>query len=335
MSAGGWDGDRTSILPNYHLSKERAQQAKLGMQDADIVVTHRPNDDQHYKIGQYIKKLGKKLVYDNDDTYKHFVGLEQHLNKKLEYVDKWTDECIKMADLVTCSTEFLANEYRKLNPNVVVLPNCVDPLDWPDTPQRNTDGKVRIGIVGSVSMNNDFTHIKDVLDKLCKRDDVTVVLFGLPAKTNAKVLRMYKDDYAYWDKMNVEWQPFVEIHDYIQTLDNLKLDLMLIPRHDDYFNRCKSNLKFLEASMLEIPVIAQGFEDGKSPYQVDPEDSEHMMIIETGSKPEEWESLIEYMILNPRIRQEYGQKAKDYVLDKYDINKNIHKWEQAYQNLLS
>lgn len=335
MVGGGWDGDRTSLLSDYRPSPERAHQAQLGMMNADIVVAHRPNDDQHFKILSMLKASGKKIVYDNDDTYKHFVGLEQHLEKRLEYVDKWTDECIKLADLVTCSTEYLADEYRKLNPNVVVLPNCVDPMDWPETPQRNTNGKVRIGIVGSVATNQDFEPIKDLLPKLCERDDVEVVLFGLPPKTNAKVMRLYKNEYSFWDKLKVEWQPFVEIDQYIETLDNLRLDLMLIPRHDDYFNRCKSNLKFLEASMLEIPVIAQGFPDCKSPYQVDSMDAAHMLIMQT---PEDWEKQVMAYLDNPKVREkiaQYGKEAKQYVLSKYDINKRIGEWEKCYQSLLS
>jgi glycosyltransferase involved in cell wall biosynthesis len=329
MVAGGWDGDRTSLLKNYRAPNTMATHALDGMRAADIVVFHRANDDRAYNVALELKKLGKKIVYDNDDTYKHFTGLEQHLLKRLEYVDEWTDKFIKIADLVTCSTEFLAEEYRKLNKNVVVLPNCVDPSDWPE-PQKNTNGKVRIGIVGSVATNQDFEPIKDLLPKLCARDDVEVVLFGLPAKVNPKVTRLYKNEYAFWDNLKVEWQPFVSIKDYIETLDNLKLDLMLIPRSDDYFNSCKSNLKFLEASMLNIAVIAQAFPSGKSPYQ-DPDDAKHMVLVSDNLK---WEEEIEKLIQNPAQRVEQGEKAKEYVLSRYDINENIWRWEQAYGELL-
>ena len=53
---------------------------------------------------------------------------EERLKNGLKTINETIDLFIKEADLVTCSTEFLANEYRKLNPNVVVLPNCVDPF---------------------------------------------------------------------------------------------------------------------------------------------------------------------------------------------------------------
>lgn len=331
MAAGGWDGDRTSVLKNFRTPQAMSISALAGMENADIIVFHRPNDDRAFNVALELRKKGKKIVYDNDDTYKHFVGLEQHLTKRLEYVDKWTDEFIKIADLVTCSTEFLAEEYRQLNKNVVVLPNCVDPLDWPTEPQRNTNGKVRIGLVGSVATNQDFDALRDILPKLCAREDAEVVMFGLPAKTNAKVERLYKQEYAFWDNLKVEWHPFVNIGEYIEKLDSLKLDLMLIPRNDDYFNRCKSNLKFLEASMLEIPVIAQGFSDGKSPYQGE-EDRKHMMVM---NGHEDWADVIEACVKNKEVLRERGQKAKQYVLEKYDINKQITKWETAYQSLLS
>lgn len=330
MAAGGWDGDRTSILKNSRSATAMAQHAHEAMLASDIIVFHRPNDDRAFKVAFELKKLGKKIVYDNDDTYKNFTGLEQHLVKPLEYVDKWTDEFIKHADLVTCSTEFLAEEYRKLNKNVVVLPNCVDPMDWPDEPQRNTNGKVRIGLVGSVTCNQDFEPIKDLLPKLCERDDVEIVMFGLPAKTNSKVMRMYKNEYAFWDKLKIEWHPFVNVSDYIEKLDSLKLDLMLIPRHWDYFNSCKSNLKFLEASMLKIPVIAQAFPDGKSPYQ-DTDDAKHMILVEDNSK---WEEETKKLIKDAGLRKQMGERAREYVLNRYDINKNIWRWEEAYQGLL-
>lgn len=332
MAAGGWDGDRTSTIRNYRAPNMMAAKALDGMKAADIIVFHRANDDRAYNVALELKRLGKKIVYDNDDTYKNFTKLEQHLTKRLEYVDEWTDKFIKIADLVTCSTEFLAEEYRQLNKNVVVLPNCIDPSDWPTQPQKNENGKVRIGIVGSVASNDDFKPLKDILPKLCARDDVEIVLFGLPAKTNPKVTRLYKKEFAFWDKLKVEWQPFVLVQDYIETLDNLKLDLMLIPRHDDYFNRCKSNLKFLEASMLEIPVIAQGFEDGLSPYQVNPDDTKYMEVVTDNSK---WEETIEKYIQNKKLRQQTGEAAKQYVLENYDINKNIYLWENVYQSLLS
>lgn len=328
MVAGGWDGDRHSL----YQPQVKATTARDAMMQSDIIVAHRPNDEIHFEIAQNLQKLGKKVVFENDDTFKDPED-KMILGDRLEYVSGWLDKFLGIADMATCTTEYLAKEYRELNKNVVVLPNCVDPDDWTDEPQKNESDKVRIGLVGSVALNDDYHDFRTILQELDKRNDVTVVLFSLPPKGNERTDEIYKDDFAFWDNLkNVEWQPFVYMKDYIDTLDNLKLDIMAIPRKDDYFNRCKSNLKFLEASMLEIPTVAQGFPDGMSPYEVDPDDAKHMIIVKDNSK---WMEELDKLISNAKLRKEMGLTAKQYVVDKYDIYHNIWRWEEAYAKLLS
>lgn len=326
MQAAGWDGDMSSLRePHYN-----AEQMAHACINADVVVFHRPNDDRCLEIAQKLREQGKKIVMDSDDTYKDVDGHKfQYL---LNRVDNYLDKFAEFADLVTCSTEFLAKEYRELNKNVVVLPNCVDPDMWPE-PLRNEGEKVRIGIVGSTAYESDLEEFKPVLEALNKRSDVRLVLFGLPPKNEqtVKVIQpVHKKDYAFWESLNVEWQPLVKMKDYFETLNELRLDLMLIPRQDRYFNRCKSNLKFLEASMLEIPVIAQGFETGDSPYQQNIEDTKYMTVV---TNPKNWMREIETLIEMKDIRKNMGKNAREYVIENYSIEKHINQWENAYEFL--
>ncbi len=325
MIAGGWDGDKSS-LREPHFTAESMAQACL---DADVVVFHRPNDDRCLEIARLLREQGKKIVMDSDDTYKDVDGhkFEYLLNR----IDGYLDEFGRQADLITCSTEFLAKEYRELNKNVVVLPNYVDPDIWPE-PERNEGEKVRIGIVGSPAYESDLNGFRDVLLALNDKSDVQLVLFGLPPKNEAtaKIVQpVHKQDYAFWESLNIEWQPLVSMADYFETLNDLKLDLMLIPRADRYFNRCKSNLKFLEASMLEIPVIAQGFKTNDSPYQ-GIEDSKYMTIITDNNK---WLEEIDFLIQDKELRREIGKRAREYVIENYSIDDHINKWIKAYAEL--
>lgn len=333
MREGGWDGDKTSLRTEKMSNEVRAQ----AVLDADVVVFHRPNDDRALKVAEMLRKQGKKVVMDNDDTYKGFDKSKLgRLADKFGQVEAGIDIFGKFADLVTCSTEFLRQEYLKLNSNVVVLPNCVDPDDWPEEDEilKNEGEKIRIGLVGSVGLHTDVAGFTHVLDALLKKENVQLVVFALPANTpeSRDVHNYYKPELDFWKSYQVEWQPFVPIQDYIETLNNLRLDMLLIPRSDDYFNRCKSNIKFLEASMLEIPVIAQGFTTNDSPYQADPEDSKHMKVIVDNSK---WMEEIEALLANKELRLEMGKKARAYVLSKYQIKDNIYKWQEAYDSLYS
>jgi len=328
LQANGWDGDQTSIIPHVKTAENKAQAAI----NADIIVFHRPESPDKLELARKLKSLGKKIVFDNDDTYKDdkVVKLNAYMSEErvkcgLEKINEVVDTFIKEADLVTASTEFLADEYRKLNPNVEVLPNCIDPFMF-DEPLRNEGDKVRIGITGSVGLSADLDLLFPIFKHYDKDPRVQLVFFSLNKEPSKMIREIYVDEYKTLDKLNVEWHPLVDMVDYYETLNNLKLDIQIIPRADNYFNRCKSNIKFLESSMFEIPVIASSFPDGKSPYQ-NPSDSKYMLL---AKDTDEFISHIETLIHSKQVRREMGRKARYYVEKNYDINKKGHLWEDAY-----
>ena len=303
---------------------------------ADVIVFQRPMQKEMLEAAKLLKQKGKVIIYDNDDTYTANSGvpkqmssiLEEQIDKKLESIDATLKEFVSIADVVTTTTEFLADEYRPLNPNTVVLPNMVDPDDW-SKPKRNEGDKIRIGLVGSVVNNQDYTPIKNILKELSEREDVQLVILGLPPKIKATeyVQQFYKTEYEFWQSHNIEWQPFVPHEDYNDTLNNLALDIMLIPRADNYFNRCKSNVKFLEAAMCQIPVIAQSFPDGKSPYEANPKDKDYLLL---ANSEDEWREQIE-KLMDKQTRRELGEKAYEYVTKDYNIKDKAHLWKEVYQ----
>lgn len=334
LVANGWDGDNTSLIQGRKTPENKTAAAR----NAQVVVFHRPETNQKVELALLLKKEGKKIVFDNDDTYKDHtaVKLNDYFDKErtergLAMVNKAADAFAIEADLVTCTTEWLADEYRKLNKNVVVLPNCVDP-DYYDEPLRNETDIVRIGVTGSITSSTDLDVVAPIIKHYENDPRVKIVWFGLPPnrKENPIVEKIYRDEYAFLDSVNVEWHPTVNADVYYDKLNSLKLDFMVIPRADNYFNRAKSNLKFLEASMFEIPCIAQGFEDGKSPYQVNPEDQKHLVLVTDNTQ---WIPEIEKLIENKELRRQMGKDAHDYVLANYNIEDKAHLWEEAYQKM--
>lgn len=333
LQALGYDGDRTTFLAYRMTPENKAKAAKA----SEIVVFHRPQRESKLELAKLLKKNGKKIVFDNDDTLKDTGGFkfnefidEERMKKGLKKLNEHTDEFIALADLVTCSTEFLATEYRKINPNVIVLPNCIDPFYF-DEPLRNETDIVRIGITGSVGITSDIDNLKPILEHYRGDKRVKFVLFSLPPAQDDKLAReLYVDEYNFWDGFDIEWQPFVPAEEYYDVLNKLKLDFVIIPRADNYFNRCKSNLKFLENSMLEIPSICQSFPTGDSPYQQNPADKDYLLL--AGETPE-WIEQMEKLINNKELRRELGKKARKYVEDNYSIEKNAHRWADAYKTI--
>lgn len=334
------------MLPTFHngfLSNKQSlkgntespQQMQANLMDADVVVFHRPETKEYLKLIDVLKADGKKVVIDNDDTFilddvhplANFTADAQTID--VEARSKSMDEALSKADLVTASTDFLAEEYKKLNDNVLTLPNCVDEMEW-DEPLRNEGDKVRIGLVGSVSFQYDYHHVRNVIRELGDRNDVELVLFGLGdaahRKKNPTVTRAFQPEYDFWDSVQKEQIPWCPIYDYHETLRQAKLDLLMIPRKENYFNKCKSNVKFLEAAMCEVPVVAQSFEDG--PYEKITED---MGILIKDDK--DWIRELDRLIKNKDLRRSMGKKAREHVINNYNIEDHAHKWADAYMKL--
>lgn len=335
LMENGWDGDVTSFIDTEEKTPE---QKKDGVMNADIVVFHRPEHPDKLKLARYLKQLGKKIVFDNDDTYKdnEQVKLNKYMNKErvdrgLKAINGVIDTFIKESDLVTASTEFLAEEYRQLHDNVITLSNCVDPFLF-DEPLRNEGEKVRIGITGSVGVTSDLDILKPIIEHYQDDPRVQIVFFSLhqPSEQTKLIREIYVGEYEIFNSFrNIEWQPMVYASEYYDTLNSLKLDIQIIPRVDTYFNKCKSNIKFLESSMFEIPVVAQGFADGKSPYQG--KDEPYLLI---ANNTQEFITQIEKLIADKELRRDMGRKAREYVEREYSIENNAHKWEEAYNTIL-
>ena len=329
----GWSGNYRGLKKELKPINQIMNEASL----ADIIVFHRADTVEHHKVAIALKEMGKKIVFDNDDTFKidkthAFYNLDDAgFKQNVIYKNNLINNFIRNADLVTASTEYLAREYREINPNVIVLPNCVNKDDW-DKPLRNTGKKIRIGVVGSTAYYHDFDIIKPVLEKLDKRDDVQLVMFGLPNDNlrdkNPLANKVHKREFGFWDKLkNLEHVGWCEMVDYFTTLNELRLDILLIPRRESEFNKAKSNVKFLEASMLEIPCIVSSFKNG--PYE---KDKEALIYIKDNTE-QSWLKAINKLVDNKTLRRELGKKARKYVLKNYNIKTKAHLWRDAYKKL--
>lgn len=333
LLVNGWSG-------NYPGLKQELKDIKLQqeeMQKADVIVFHRADNPEYHKIARLLKSMGKKIVFDNDDTFQvdkthAFFNLdEKGFKQNMKWKNNAVYNFILNSDLVTASTEFLAEEYRKYNDNVIVLPNCVNPDDW-DTPLRNETDIVRIGIVGSSAYYHDFDIIKDFIKELDDNKKIQLVLFGLFAgkdkEKNPKITAVHHREYAFWDTLeNIEHVGWCEMVDYFTVLNELRLDMMIIPRRESYFNKAKSNIKFLEAAMCEIPVITNYFKG--CPYENDIDGKNGVFVY----KQEDWLKEIYRLVDDKKLRREMGKTAYQYALRNYDINKYGYLWKDAYENL--
>ena len=138
------------------------------------------NFDIHKKIYDYLKPKGTIFVMDIDDYWKlgtfHPMGLLNQKNKTNERVV----ENLRTADYVTTTTEIFANEIRKHNKNVCVIPNAIDPEEEQFIPKPTSSNRLRFGIICGSSHEHDINLLKGLTNSLGKEylDKCQFVLCG-------------------------------------------------------------------------------------------------------------------------------------------------------------
>jgi glycosyltransferase involved in cell wall biosynthesis len=124
-----------------------------------IVHVHRnigSNYDNTPAIIRNLKSMGIVVIVDIDDYWLptkehpiHQIIVQQKINEKIV-------ANLKEADYVTTTTEIFANEISKLNKNVVVFPNAINPKE-PQFNQPTVESeRVRVGWLGGSSHLHDL-----------------------------------------------------------------------------------------------------------------------------------------------------------------------------------
>jgi glycosyltransferase involved in cell wall biosynthesis len=142
-----------------------------------IVHVHR-NIGQSYEntpnLVKFLKSLGIVVIIDLDDywlpTVEHPI---HHLIVQHKIHEKIVAN-LKEASFVTTTTKVFADEIKKLNKNVVVFPNAIDPTEGQFKQPTIESEKIRVGWLGGSSHLHDLMLLdgfvqkngKDINDKL-------------------------------------------------------------------------------------------------------------------------------------------------------------------------
>jgi len=118
-----------------------------------------------------LQSLGIIVIADIDDYWLptkehpiHQLIIENKIHTKIV-------ENLKAADYVTTTTELFANEIRKFNKNVLVLPNAIDPKEPQFNEPTLPSDKIRVGWLGGSSHLHDLKLLDGMVSKLTPIQD--------------------------------------------------------------------------------------------------------------------------------------------------------------------
>lgn len=261
----------------------------------DIIYTTKPLSGYHIALCQTLQHMGKiKWVLDIDDNF-----LEVNRDnpghgafKKDGTGDNryFCEYALKHCDMVTTSTENLKGIFSQYNRNVYVNPNSIDFRFWKFDNAWGKDNKIRIGWAGASGHKFDLQILSSVAQDLKKKyPNIEFISFG-------------GEDLDYFDK-HFGW---TELKEYPEKLASLGFDIGIAPLRDNYYNRGKSNLRWLEYSALKIPTVASN---------VLPFRETNAMLCTTS---DDWYDALDVLIKDEKIRHSLGDEAYKIVYKKFN-----------------
>lgn len=228
-------------------------------------------------------------------------------------------EVMGMADMVTVTTDILAEAFRPYSKNVVVLPNCIDNTVWkklPLLPRKD----VRMGWFGGSSHYEDLVILQDILPKVMEKNPhLKMVVMG------AKFDAVFKDV----DPKRIEYHGWVETPAYPYKAAILDLDFAVIPLRESRFNACKSAIKWIEMASLGVPAVTSYV----SPYKEVATEGNGMWI--EANDPRGWIEGIEYMANDAKLRSQIAAEAMKTVMENFEIHSKVGMWSDAYKGVIN
>lgn len=282
--------------------------------DYKVIVVQQPKGRGWLKLIRELQDHGIKVIFEVDD-YLHAIrktaghDFQSHFGKK----DIAALELnMRVCDGVICSTEYIARRYRKFNPNVWVCENGLDMGRYRLTrPPRPT---VTIGWAGATGhATSVMPWVKAVGNVMLTRPQTCFVTIGQNFADSLEGVFPGRT-------ISIPWT-MVETYPAAMTL----MDIALAPAGKGNFFRGKSDLRFVEAGALGIPIVA------------DPDVYPHINHGVNGfhaSTPQEAGELVRELVDDDAMRVRVGEAARTYVAENRDMTIACRQWESAFRRLL-
>lgn len=264
---------------------------------ADFVVLQYISSPEGLSLAEAIKDV-KPCYMEVDDYFSQvpYYSISYDFNKPGDSGDFWSLRQMMISTGVITTTQYLADRYKEYNDNIHVIPNCIDFDVW-DSYKSHSNENIRIGWIGGATHDGDLRIVKEVLyDLLIEYKNIEVYIVTHPAPNWKKVDRM---------NLMTKW---VTIDKYPEHVKNLSFDIGLSPLRDNYFNRAKSNLRYLEYSACKCPTVASNVEPFKTNYAG--------MIAEDEM---DWFDQLSLLIKDQDLRLKKGFKAYFDVKEKFNL----------------
>ncbi len=263
------------------------------------------------------RRLGLVLGYDIDDpifdaaTYRANRNLETLSEAEREQLLDSAElhlEVMRQCEHLFVSTRGMADRVKaQLGVEPAIWPNAVDAetaqlgARFSDRPPAAAEETVVAYMSGSRAHDRDFELLAPVLAELLEQQPTLVLmLVGYVQVPNS--LAPYSE--------RLRLIPFGNYHEYFAALS--RAQVVVVPLLIDAFNECKSAIRFYEASLLGIPVVASRV--GQFSEVI-----EHGVNGYLAADLAEWRDCLAALLADAGLRHRMGDAAQATVAAKHTV----------------
>lgn len=315
--------------PNLSKHLETTFSPRLPANNADIVIVDRLwrpdiSPSLAYGLVDDIRSLRSRMIYTLDDNILDLAQerrdwpQERHLQALRIF--------LQAADEVWVPTHALKERLSDLSQSVLVIPNALDerllcyrgPLI---SKSLFNNQPVIIGMMGTRTHDQDLLMIAPALHELwwrypgkfeleiigvTEKENTLEMLSGLPVRLhNPPPEEQEYPLFQLWFSSSINW------------------DIALAPLTDTPFNRCKSDIKFLDYSAIG----AAGIYSLMPPYRSTIEQRVTGLLVE--NQTEAWIDALEEYLNDEHLRLNISLNARQYLHTERILAGSIDKWFEA------
>ncbi len=300
-------------------------------QPSEIVIvdrTWRPeiNGEMAAALIKQIQSNGAKLLYQLDDDLFSLPLTPSFTAAQHEAVEVFA----RGADALLVSTATLAERVAAYNRRIHIVANALDErLLVPHSGQRSSlfaDSPVVIGYMGTMTHDRDLALVFDALREVSTATTVPLELqiIGVARETDTWMkLRSLPFPVRMIEPPTVEYPHFLS-----WFTGNVHWDIGLAPLQDTPFNRCKSDVKFLDYSAAGIPGI---FSRGPV-YTPSVEDGVTGLLVDASVA--EWRHALLSLITHSELRRELAVNAQRHLLRERTLAQRSDEWIAVLEEVL-
>lgn len=282
--------------------------------DYKVVVLQQPSGKGWNRIIEELREAGVKVIFEIDDYLHGIPNLDKH-DFKGSFDKKYLweiEQAMKRCDALIASTEWIRGNYSHFNKHAYICQNGVDlrryGLSKPDRPTVN------IGWAGGTGHTDAIKPwLQQVANVMAMRPETTFVSIGQPF---AKAFEPHFENRSVC-------VPFAAIEQYPSAMT--MIDIGLAPGGNGGWWRGKSDLRWLEAGALGIPIICN------------PSIYPEVVDGETGftavSTPEMTEKLLQ-LVADSELRTTVGKNAQEVIRETRSIEAVVPQWQAVFDEVL-